>query len=104
MQPECSVREERVGPELWASPGQGPCAVSLERGWAPSFWHPEEPRGFWAPVVPEPLTFYDVLPGKAPLSLRSEKQVTACVVLQAVSGKMFMMHPLGKQSRSAQAT
>lgn len=44
-----------------------------------------------------PLTFYYVLPGKAPLGLRSEKQATARVMSQAVLGKMFMMQIPGKE-------
>lgn len=43
------------------------------------------------------LTFYYVLPGEAPLRLRSEKQATARVMSREVLGKMFMMQMLGKK-------
>lgn len=43
------------------------------------------------------LTFYYVLPGEAPLRLRSEKQATVRVMSRVVLGKMFMMQMLGKK-------
>lgn len=61
----------------------------------------EDAEGSGAAWSRSPLTFYYVLPGKAPLRLCSEKQATARVMSQAVLGKMFMMQMLGKKNGSA---
>lgn len=50
------------------------------------------------------LTFYYVLPGKAPLRLGSEKQVTVRAMFQAFFGGNVYDAMLGEKSRSVRAT
>lgn len=79
-------------PEHGLSPGSGPVALVGE-GHRAFFTFASTGRchGFRGLCgARAPLTFYYVLPGKAPLRLGSEKQATARVILRAVWGKMFM--------------
>lgn len=62
------------------------------------------PRVWGHPKARPLLTFYYVLPGKAPLRLGSEKQVTVCAVFQAVFGEDVYDAMLGEKSRSVRAT
>lgn len=66
--------------------------------------HRRMPRVWGHPKARPLLTFYYVLPGKAPLRLGSEKQVTVCAVFQAVFGEDVYDAMLGEKSRSVRAT
>ena len=87
-------RKERVGPERGASPGLG-LRVWLVGGGTlcPSLGHLQEapwvqgPCGASAPPSPSIMCFLE-----RPLSVSALKNsTTACVMLQAVLGEMFMM-------------
>lgn len=66
--------------------------------------HSRMPRVWGHPRACPVLTFYYVLPGKAPLRLGSEKQATVCAMFQAVFGENVYDAMLGEKSRSVRAT